>query len=88
MRPHNPIDALIEHLLSNPLADFATIRRNAHERRHCWRRVAGAKYLPAIEHELQAVAQGTDIVGSVLHLEHYAVIGSGINRLGRPDLRR
>ena len=35
----------------------------------------------AVEHVLQAVAQGADVVGAVLHLEDDAVIGRRADRL-------
>jgi len=34
MRPDDAVDAMVEHLLGNPLAGLAAIGRNAHERRH------------------------------------------------------
>ena len=56
MWPHHAINTLIEDLLGDPLADLSAIGRNAHEGRNRWGQAAGAQYLPAIQHKLQAVA--------------------------------
>ena len=87
MRPDDAVDALIEDLLGHPLAILAAIGRNAHKGRYRRRQGAGAKYLPAIEHVLQAISQSAYVIGTVLHFKHDAIIGRGIDRLRRAGLR-
>src|SRR5207245_7303130 len=52
MRPDDAVDALIEHLLGDPLAGLAAIGRNAHKGRYRRRPGAGAEYLLALVHVL------------------------------------
>ena len=88
MRPDDAVDAVVEHLLGDPLARFAAIGRDPHERRHRRRQAGAIGDLAPVEHVLQAVAQRPDVVGAVLHLEHHTVIGGRAHRLGDADLRR
>ena len=88
MRPDDAVDAVVEHLLGDPLAGLAAVGRNPHEWGHRRRQAGAAHDLAPVQHVLQAIAQGADIIGAVLHLEHDAVIGGGTDRLRDTDLGR
>ena len=88
MRPDDAVDTLVQHLLGDPVAGLAAIRRDTHKRRHRRCQTAGPQDLPAIQHVLQTVPQCADVVWTVFHLEHYAIVRRGVYRLGNSNFRR
>ena len=88
VRPDDAVGAEIENLLGLELGLLAAVRRDARERRHRRRDRTRFGDLAAVEHVLQTIAEGTDVVGVVLHLIDDGVVFRGGERDGRLDVGR
>jgi hypothetical protein len=77
VRPDDAVRAGIEHLLGDELVHLRAVRRNAHDGRDLGREARALDDLAAIQHVLQAVTQGGNVKGAVLHFDHDAVPAFG-----------